>query len=542
VIAPALWELGVRQIDHLVLSHADADHYSGLIDLIDRFRIGVVHIPPEFASDRNPQAQRLMAECRGRVVVEELTEGTTLALGGGMKVEVLNPPMVVSAAEPDNSRSLVLDVSADGRHMLLTGDLEGEGLRRLLARPQRPIDVLLAPHHGGLSSNPTSLYAWANAACVVASQKRPLPGARDALRTIEEQGLLVARTWRDGAVRVDWRPDGLRVTHHQKRISTWRLRLDSEVGKLAFTTALALQANRWFALCAAGVLGIGGVVAGVLLAVLEWGAWALVSPSARFAASEAAGVSEPLWQAVEIKAADGAMLRGRWHGGEVGQRSAVAVMLVHGFAEDGSAMLDRAERLREKGYGTLVIDSRARGRSGGEFCTFGAREACDILLWLDFLAAHLGTDAAFVLWGRSMGASIVLNAAQRQTRVAGLILEAPYASLVESVARGLRRKHLPGWLAGGMIARAERIAKSKFMDLNPVNFARQTSLPVLMLLGERDVIAPREQADLIAHALAGPVEVFVSGSANHNQVFQANEQEVSERVLHFVERCTGVLG
>ena len=49
---------GVSRIDAVFLSHADQDHYDGLIDLLDRFQIGVVRITPDFGGDANPAADR----------------------------------------------------------------------------------------------------------------------------------------------------------------------------------------------------------------------------------------------------------------------------------------------------------------------------------------------------------------------------------------------------------------------------------------------------------------------------------------------------
>ena len=60
LIAPALWSRGVRRVDRVFLSHADADHFNGLPDLLDRFRIGEVLIPAGFGGRTNPEASRLL--------------------------------------------------------------------------------------------------------------------------------------------------------------------------------------------------------------------------------------------------------------------------------------------------------------------------------------------------------------------------------------------------------------------------------------------------------------------------------------------------
>src|SRR5207244_9199360 len=48
VIAPFLWNQGIRRIDDVVLSHPDLDHFNGVTDLADRFAIGQVLIADSF--------------------------------------------------------------------------------------------------------------------------------------------------------------------------------------------------------------------------------------------------------------------------------------------------------------------------------------------------------------------------------------------------------------------------------------------------------------------------------------------------------------
>jgi competence protein ComEC len=45
-------------------------------------------------------------------------------------------------------------VEYQGRRLLLPGDLESPGLDELLAESPLDCDVLLAPHHGSLQSDP----------------------------------------------------------------------------------------------------------------------------------------------------------------------------------------------------------------------------------------------------------------------------------------------------------------------------------------------------------------------------------------------------
>ncbi|MGC4003592.1 MAG: hypothetical protein QM811_10865 [Pirellulales bacterium] len=52
----------------------------------------------------------------------------------------------------DNANSLTLEIERDDRRILLTGDLEGAGMRRVLSRPPRDELVLTAPHHGSATT------------------------------------------------------------------------------------------------------------------------------------------------------------------------------------------------------------------------------------------------------------------------------------------------------------------------------------------------------------------------------------------------------
>jgi competence protein ComEC len=222
IIAPALWCRGITRLDEVYLSHADQDHYNALPDLLDRFRIGQIIIPPGFVSPENPGAALLLELLRARGIPVRTIAAPATWTHGTTHFTVLHPPAGWHPESSDNARSLVLDIEHGGRHLLLTGDLDQLGLIELIDGPRidSPIDLMLAPHHGGKSANPLTLYNWARPRTVVVSQRMPAPGTTDALTPLERSGTPLLRTWQRGAVHIQWRSDRIItdgfLDHHEQ--------------------------------------------------------------------------------------------------------------------------------------------------------------------------------------------------------------------------------------------------------------------------------------------------------------------------------------
>ena len=84
---------------------------------------------------------------------------------------------------------------------MLTGDLEGPGLERVLRLPRFPIDVLMAPHHGSKTSNKEALANWAKPKLAISSQGPPR-GNPKTPNPYEPAGASYLTTWKHGAVTI----------------------------------------------------------------------------------------------------------------------------------------------------------------------------------------------------------------------------------------------------------------------------------------------------------------------------------------------------
>jgi len=87
-----------------------------------------------------------------------------------VRFELLHPATGAARAKRSNDLSCVLKVTAGGRSMLLTGDIEKGAEAEMLLRDRDRLrsDVLLVPHHGSrTSSTPDFLAAVGALAAVI---------------------------------------------------------------------------------------------------------------------------------------------------------------------------------------------------------------------------------------------------------------------------------------------------------------------------------------------------------------------------------------
>ncbi len=454
-----------------------------------------------------------------------------------MVASVVHPAKGWRPDAPDNDRSVVIELSQGERRLLLTGDLDGAGLTELLDRPSRPIDAVLAPHHGGRSANPSWLYDWARPSLVVASQREPTLSTRDALSPLEKQGVAVLRTWRRGAIRLQWTNADIIVQGFLDKnvILNEMARQDVKAGlprRAGLVPLAVLWPSRRVAIAALGLLL--GAVACLLLAIIEWGAWAMVTPGRRHDPSRP-DTEPPPWEPIETRAADGTRLAGAWRASAVAEGR--TLVLLHGFAEDRASLVGRAEAMAVRGWNVAVLDSRGRGQSGGDRTSFGGREADDLIAWIDSLAQRVGPGFSLAAWGRSMGSAIALRAAASDPRVRALVLEAPYPDLTPTVAAWLRRLRLPGVFAGGILRRAGRLAGVSLTRPRPIDLAPRVEVPVLVLHGTNDRISPLADARRLAVAFPRPAPVIDIEGARHSDVFDVGGDVLADRIAAFLDEA-----
>ncbi len=193
VIVPALRGEGVRRLDLVVLSHEDSDHLGGALSVMESLEVDALASSLPAGHPLNA----LAPASRGCAAGESWQ-------WDGVRFEFLHPSPA-SAAARRNNLSCVLRITAAGRSVLLTGDIERPAEQELLSRGVGRTDVVLVPHHGSRSSSSREFIAAVSptwAVVPVGYRSRFGHPSAEVLERYRAAGAQLLRTDADGAVHI----------------------------------------------------------------------------------------------------------------------------------------------------------------------------------------------------------------------------------------------------------------------------------------------------------------------------------------------------
>ncbi len=242
----------------------------------------------------------------------------------------------------------------------------------------------------------------------------------------------------------------------------------------------------------------------------RWGAW--LSPALAWVASSCTQVvrEEDLFhperyralegdqyrRAVEISAADGAVLRGWFVHAPENQRT---VIYFYGNAQTARSSESTTYWLsRSLHCNVLTVDYRGYGASDGNPAFRPMLQ--DAVSLYDALSDMLPEPQPVIAFGRSIGTVFATHLA-RERPLAGLILAAPPTGAEGAVQATQARVPIP--LRWFLRLRADDSLTA--LDLQPIEVIREVTTPLLVIHGQRDDTVPFEHGQRI-HAAAGSPE------------------------------------
>jgi competence protein ComEC len=212
-VVPFLKRLGIRSVDLLVITHADADHCGGAASVISSLPVGRVIESPVPGGTAAYDSYHAAALARG-TPVSPARQGDAINITRDARIYVLWPPGMEQPGGTNNA-SIVFRLVYGDVSFLCTGDAQGEPERAMVRSFGSFLrsTVLKVAHHGSESGTSDEFLGAVRPALALVSvglhnrfhHPSPLVIGR-----LDAAGARVGRTDREGAVILT--TDGRRVT------------------------------------------------------------------------------------------------------------------------------------------------------------------------------------------------------------------------------------------------------------------------------------------------------------------------------------------
>jgi competence protein ComEC len=203
-----------RYIDVLVLTHPDADHLHGLVEILGRYTVG--HIVETGVLHDTAQYHEWRARITDAgIPVVQAVAGGQMRIAENLTMEVLAPFRLVEGTQPKdvNETSIVLRMDYGEISFLFTGDIETKSERMLsiFARDRLDADILKVAHHGSKTSSSEEFLRAVTPEVAVISVGRNNTFQHphtEVLQRYQEASIPVYRTDISGTITVQVYPDG----------------------------------------------------------------------------------------------------------------------------------------------------------------------------------------------------------------------------------------------------------------------------------------------------------------------------------------------
>ncbi len=188
----------VREIDLVVVTHWHADHFAGLIDILEKYNVKNILVGDLDCDER--LCERLLQSIEDEKPVILRSEPGARVVLGETNLTVLWPPPECYFDKNDCSVTLTLDYGDFGG--LFTGDLEEAGQRAILDS-LTGVELFKVPHHGADCLWELFLNKIAPLVSVISVGDNHFGHPTQAtLEKLRESGSKMLRTDQDGTVKI----------------------------------------------------------------------------------------------------------------------------------------------------------------------------------------------------------------------------------------------------------------------------------------------------------------------------------------------------
>ncbi len=213
------------------------------------------------------------------------------------------------------------------------------------------------------------------------------------------------------------------------------------------------------------------------------------------------------------------------------------VILFHGYSAEKTSLSGEARAFLDLGASVLLVDFRGSGGSSESYTTVGVHEAEDVAAAVRYARGKLSHDNVF-LFGRSMGAAAILRAVHAHAiQPDGVILEAVFDTLLNTVRHRFRAMKVPAFPSAELLVFwGGRQWGFDGFEHNPSAYAASVRCPVLLMHGARDPRVRLTEARRVFEAIPGTKEFVTFEQSGHESYLSNNASQWRTAVERFIKR------
>ena len=152
IIVPFLHHIGVRELDALIITHPDKDHFGGAKSILKTFPVKELWASDCAIIERKPEWQQVIQEARKRNIPIRKIHRGILWKETYFEMQTIHPRNDICVEA--NEGSITLRLKGLGHSAVLTGDLTVKGEKEIMKTDAYlKSDVLKLGHHGSKTSS-----------------------------------------------------------------------------------------------------------------------------------------------------------------------------------------------------------------------------------------------------------------------------------------------------------------------------------------------------------------------------------------------------
>ncbi len=202
IVYPYLKYMGMDYVDAIFITHTDADHIKGIIEVLDYVKAGKIYV-----SNKNDESDLYKILCEKA----RMTNTEIVGICSGAKIKFIDDITInciypYSSDMSGNDASLVLKIVFENTSFLFTGDISAKCEKEIIDSGENiKADVLKLSHHGSKYSNGGEFIEKVSPKlAIVSAGSFAMYGqpAKEIVNKLESENITVLNTREKGAVEI----------------------------------------------------------------------------------------------------------------------------------------------------------------------------------------------------------------------------------------------------------------------------------------------------------------------------------------------------